>query len=134
MSLETYVHNPTEVRAIQVARPFKRVADAVPYARSIQHPHTRRFLHIAITRPGELDTKKAYEGDWIVQYPTGCTSVLTDEQFQRYYGQRPSPAEFFDWLRENKNVVLFNFEEGEDISDTHRDELLGEFYGDRDTA
>ncbi|AEK09965.1 hypothetical protein FDH96_gp053 [Mycobacterium phage Rey] len=92
MSLETYVHNPTEVRAIQVARPFKRVADAVPFARSIQHPHTRKFLHIALTPPGDLQGRKAYEGDWLVQESNGWV-VMTDEVFQQNYSIKEDDAD-----------------------------------------
>ncbi|QNL30763.1 hypothetical protein SEA_ESTES_54 [Mycobacterium phage Estes] len=87
MSLETFVHNPTEVRAIQVARPFKRVADAVPYARSVQHPYTRKFLYIAISKPGVMDDLKAYENDWIIIQPGGWVMVMSAEVFSTHYSQ-----------------------------------------------
>ncbi|QSM04653.1 hypothetical protein PROPHIGD54-2_53 [Mycobacterium phage prophiGD54-2] len=83
--MKTYVHNPTEVEAIQVARPWKSVLDAVPFAHMVKRA-SGAFLCFKLSIPGKLEVESVFEGDWIVKYPTGCYAKLTDEQFQRYYG------------------------------------------------
>lgn len=83
--MKTYVHNPTEVEAIQVARPWKSVQDSIPFAHQVKEG-SGALAFFTISVPGNLEVQRAYAGDWIVKYPTGCYSVLTNEQFQRYYG------------------------------------------------
>ncbi|OHU64014.1 hypothetical protein [Mycobacteroides chelonae] len=83
--MKTYTHNPTEVEAIQVSRPWKGVQDAVPFAHQVK-AGSGAFAFFKLSMPGSLEVQRAYEGDWIVKYPTGCYTRLTDEQFQRYYG------------------------------------------------
>lgn len=82
--METYTHNPTEVQAIQVARPFVKVSNAVPFAHMVKASGRNQFSRFKVSAPNQ-DMFSAYEFDWIVKYPTGCWAVLTDEQFQRYY-------------------------------------------------
>ncbi|WP_099021251.1 hypothetical protein [Mycolicibacterium palauense] len=84
---QTYTHNPTEVDALQVAKPWNKIKVHVPFAHPVYQANGRTIEYFKISTPGELTVKKAHPGDWIVKYPTGCVSVLTDEQFQRYYGE-----------------------------------------------
>ncbi|QNJ56857.1 hypothetical protein SEA_REINDEER_47 [Mycobacterium phage Reindeer] len=84
-SLAKFIHNPTEVRAIQVARPFKRVADAVPFAHAVYSNGTRKFQYIKISRPGSTTVLRAQEGDWIVDDPVDGWFVMSDESFQHHY-------------------------------------------------
>ncbi|AER26180.1 hypothetical protein SSEA_SKINNY_46 [Mycobacterium phage Skinny] len=87
-SLAKFTHNPTEVRAIQVARPFKRVADAVPFAHAVYTNGTHKFQYIKISRPGTTNILRAYEGDWIVDDPVDGWLVMSDESFQYHYADK----------------------------------------------
>lgn len=84
--MNEYTHRPTKVRATQVVRPYKKVADAIPFARVIQDRHTRKFQYIQISKPGNLEfILRAYEGDWILNDPDTGVAVMDDEMFRRNY-------------------------------------------------
>ncbi|SIL62128.1 hypothetical protein [Mycobacteroides abscessus] len=83
--MKTYTHNPTEVEAIQVARPWKRVQDAIPFAHHVKEA-SGAFAFFKLSMPGTLDVARAYEGDWIIKHPNGYYEKLTDDEFQRDYG------------------------------------------------
>ncbi|SHT12301.1 Uncharacterised protein [Mycobacteroides abscessus subsp. abscessus] len=82
--MKTYVHNPTEVEAIQVVRPWKGVQDAVPFAHMVKKA-SGAFDYFKVSFPGISEVERAYEGDWIVK-DHGYYEVLTNVQFQYYYG------------------------------------------------
>ena len=83
--MKTYTHNPTTVEAVRVERPWKNISFHVPFAQMIK-TQTGAFHHFRIATPGKSEVKEAFPGDWIIRYPTGCYEVMSDERFQRYYG------------------------------------------------
>lgn len=136
MPFQTFTHNPTTVEAIQVAKPWAGVQRAVPFAHQVTKANGA-LKHLVISKPGDLETKRAYPGDWIIKYPTGCIAVMTDEQFEKYYGageERPDPMEFFHWLYEAKGISLQTLEEHIEVTDEETSELLDAFYTPKETA
>ncbi|MBB5167173.1 hypothetical protein [Mycobacterium sp. AZCC_0083] len=85
MTLQTFTHNPTKVGAIQVARPWSGVERSVPTARQVK-TGAGGLAWFVVSTHGSLETQRAYAGDWIVRHPNGSHEVLTDDQFQLYYG------------------------------------------------
>lgn len=83
--MKTYTHNPTEVEAIRVERPWKRVQDAVPFAHQVKES-SGAFAFFKLSTPGKLEVERAYEGDWIIKHPNGFYEKLTEEEFRRDYG------------------------------------------------
>jgi hypothetical protein len=84
--VQEYTHNPTRVRAIQVARPWKAVANAVPFAHQVKNERNG-FCYFTIQNPGEMYSATAVEGDWIVRQPDGKYRVMNNDDFQYQYGE-----------------------------------------------
>lgn len=83
--MKVYTHNPIQVAAIQVSRPFGRVKKEVPFAREIKNG-SGRFLYFQVSNVGETVTHDAFEDDWIVRLPGGRYITMKDADFQPSYG------------------------------------------------
>lgn len=108
--MKEFTHNPTTVEAIKVGRPYHNVKNAFPFARE-HKSGSGAFSHFVVQGPGVLaeDAIRAWEGDWLIKYPTGCTGVMSDAQFARNYGDEP--AESFNLDELHDEVVAETTEE-----------------------
>jgi hypothetical protein len=81
MKPETFVHKPTEVRAVQVVRPYSDVTSFLPRSRIVKKA-SGAFSHVHL-----VDAKEpAGEGDWVLKFPSGFVQVWSDEQFKENWG------------------------------------------------
>lgn len=86
--MDEYTHNPTTVLAVQVKRPWSGIRAQIPFVHQVD-AKSGAFSHFLLSNPKDIsETKRVYEGDWIIKYPTGCYAKMTDDQFQRYYGKQ----------------------------------------------
>lgn len=81
--MKTFIHNPTEVEAVQVARPWINTSRAIPQARKITD-QSGKLSHFLLAIPGQPDIR-AYEDDWFVKYGPGMYQALPDAEFRRLY-------------------------------------------------
>lgn len=89
--MKSYVHNPTEVEAIRVQRPYINVTRAFAFAREHKKANGA-FSHFVMQVPGQ-DALRAWEGDWVIKYPNGGTAVMSDGEFQNFYGDQDDDTE-----------------------------------------
>lgn len=82
--METFIHNPTRVEALQVVKPWIRLQQVLPYSRQVK-TGSGSLAYLILQRPGQVDTLRAYPGEWLVFHPDGVVEVLTDEEFKRQY-------------------------------------------------
>jgi len=73
--VKTYTHNPTTVEAVQIAPPYPNVTRGCPFAHQFKSG-AGKVTHYVVSPPGQ-EPFRAYPGDWILHYPTGCWAVQT---------------------------------------------------------
>lgn len=83
--MQTYLHKPLEVQAIQVARPWRNVTAAFPRSHKVQ----KASGAVAYFRLLDADHAncRAYPGDWIVRYWDGTVAIYGEEEFHARFDQ-----------------------------------------------
>lgn len=88
--MKRYVHQPTEVEAVQVVAPFRAFTHAFPRHHAVKLP-SGRIGYFHLVDAGSLRSR-AYPGDWVLKHSSEdgvwWAEILTDIEFTRSYEEK----------------------------------------------